>query len=73
MDMRNNLLISIQYNTDALDYIEERIRKVEDFIKYNEDDEVSKNELSVLKYIDVTLKYVDDCYNESLKQCGDVL
>lgn len=73
MDLKNSLLISIQYNSEALDYIAERIKKVEDFIKYNEDDEVSKNELSVLRYIDFTLKYVDDCYYKSLNQLGGIL
>lgn len=73
MDLKNSLLISIQYNSEALDYIAERIKKVEDFIKYNEDDEVSKNELSVLRYIDFTLKYVDDCYDKSLNQLGGIL
>lgn len=70
VELKNSLLISLQYNSDALDYIQDRILKVENFIKYNEDDDVSRNELSVLKYIEFTLEYVEDCYNKSLKQVG---
>ena len=51
VELKNSLLISLQYNSDALD-------------------DVSRNELSVLKYIEFTLEYVEDCYNKSLKQVG---
>lgn len=72
IDIKNHLLLSLEYNSAALDYVQDKIKHHEDWLKFMERDGTIKNELSVLKYIEFTLKYLDDCYNESLKECGGI-
>lgn len=74
LEKRNGLVQTLDYNTQALDYIENEINRYENFVKYNEDDKQSLNTLNVLKYIQFSLKYLDDMYNKSiilLEACND--
>ena len=69
-ELKNSLLQSLEYNSEALDYVENQIVRFEDLLKYNENDEASLNTLNVLKYIEFSLNYLDKSYNETLKSIG---
>lgn len=74
LEKRNGLVQTLYYNTLALDYIENEINRYDNFVKYNEEDMQSLNTLNVLKYIQFSLKYLDDMYNKSimlLEACND--
>lgn len=66
----NSLNQSLYYNTEALDYIQNEISRYENFVKYNEEDTQSLNTLNVLRYIEFSLKYLDDTYNKGLILLG---
>lgn len=60
------LVQTLQYNSIALDYVKEEIQKYEDFLKWNELDTDIQERLSVFKYIEFTLTYLDDTYSKGL-------
>lgn len=66
----NGLNQSLYYNTEALDYIQNEISRYENFVKYNEEDTQSLNTLNILRYIEFSLKYLDDTYNKGLILLG---
>ena len=49
LELRNSLKETISKNEDALDYLQNRISTVDNLVKYNENDNVSKEELKNLK------------------------
>lgn len=69
-EIKNSLILTLEKNTIALDYIENVLHRTEDLYKYNEDDEDVKEQLDVLKYIKFSLTYLDKQYNDSLKKLG---
>lgn len=68
LELRNSLKETISKNEDALDYLQNRISTVDNLVKYNENDNVSKEELKNLKYIEFCLKYLDGLYRDNLKK-----
>lgn len=68
LELRNSLKETISKNEDALDYLQNRISTVDNLVKYNENDNVSKEELKNLKYIEFCLKYLDGLYRDNLKR-----
>lgn len=66
----NCLNQSLYYNTEALDYIQNEISRYENFVKYNEEDTQSLNTLNILRYIEFSLKYLDDTYEKGLILLG---
>lgn len=70
LEQRNALVQTLEYNSNALDYVENEINRFENFVKYNENDMQSLNTLNVLKYIQFSLKYLDDTYNKGLMLLG---
>ena len=70
LELRNNLIYSLEHNSIALDYIENSLSKAEDILKYNSDDKELLENVNTLKYIMFSLEYLDKQYNESLKRLG---
>ena len=68
LELRNSLKETISKNEDALDYLQNRISTVDNLVKYNENDNVSKEELKNLKYIEFCLKYLDGLYRDNLRK-----
>ena len=68
LELRNSLKETISKNEDALDYLQNRISTVDNLVKYNENNNVSKEELKNLKYIEFCLKYLDGLYRDNLKK-----
>ena len=68
LELRNSIKETITKNEDALDYLQNRISTVDNLVKYNENDNVSKEELKNLKYIEFCLKYLDGLYRDNLKK-----
>ena len=68
LELRNSLKETISKNEDALDYLQNRISTVDNLVKYNENDNVSKEQLKNLKYIEFCLKYLDGLYRDNLKK-----
>lgn len=66
----NSLKQTLYYNSEALDYLKNEISRYENFVKYNEDDTQALNTLNVLKYIEFSLKYLDDTYEKGLILLG---
>lgn len=69
-ELINCLLQSLEYNTEALDYMKNEISRLEDLLKYNSNDAEVSRILKIYKYIEFSLKFLDDSYNESLKKLG---
>ena len=69
-ELKNCLLISIEHNTNALDFVQNELNHIEDVLKYNEHDEDYKKRHEVLEYIRFSLNYLDEQYQESLKKLG---
>lgn len=69
-ELKNSLLQSLEYNSKALDYIENVLNRAEDNLKYNPDDPDFAEIVSTVKYIKFSLSYLDNQYNESLKRLG---
>lgn len=70
----NELNQSLYYNTEALDFVQNEIFKYENLYKYNEEDNCVLNTLNILRYIQFSLKYLDDTYSKSLillEACDD--
>ena len=68
-ELIDSLKKSIRANYDALDYILEKKRIVSDTYKYTEA-EVDKQELDILKYLEITLRFVGEQYQTNLKNLG---
>lgn len=66
----DNLKKTLVLNDKAIDYLENVIRKAQDRLEYNPEDEEYKDILEVLKYIQFSLLYLDKSYKESLKKLG---
>ena len=66
----NSINQTLQYNSDALDYIQNEILRYEDMLLYKEDWKEGEEILNILKYIEFSLKYLDDSYNKSLILLG---
>lgn len=66
----NSINQTLQYNSDALDYIQNEISRYEDMLLYKEDWKEGEETLNILKYIEFSLKYLDDSYNKSLILLG---
>lgn len=69
-ELKNGLIISLEHNEKALDYIENILNRAEDTLKYNEDDEDYQEIVTTLKYIKFVLNYVGDQYSQSLREVG---
>ena len=69
-ELKSYLFLSIDYNDEAIDYVQNEISKYENFVKYNEEDFVSKDTLHVLRYMEFSLKFLDRSYNLALKELG---
>lgn len=68
-EQKNSIIQTLEYNTEALDYIQNEINRHEDFLKYKDDSEI-RSQLNILKYIHFSLTYLDDTYNKSLILLG---
>lgn len=66
-EIKKSLDDTIIKNNNALDYIQNKISKVQNLVDYNPDDVISIDELNNLKYIEFTLKYLDKSYKDSLR------
>ena len=66
--LKNSIEQSLVYNEDAIDYITNRKKVVEDQIKYNPEDIVLQEELKILKYINLTLEHVGSMFETNLKR-----
>lgn len=66
-EIKKSLDDTIIKNNNALDYIQNKISKVQNLVDYNSDDVISIDELNNLKYIEFTLKYLDKSYKDSLR------
>lgn len=69
-ELKNSLLLSLEHNASAIDYISNEISRFESYCKYNENDENSLSTLSTLRYIKYSLDYLDNCYSDNLKRIG---
>lgn len=69
-ELKDNLIKTLEYNSRALDYIENVLNKAKDNYKYDSDDEDLKEIVETLEYIQFSLTYLDKQYNESLKKVG---
>ena len=67
-NLKNSIEQSLVYNDDAIDYIVNRKRVVEDQLKYNSDDVALQEELKILKYINLTLEHVGSMFETNLKR-----
>ena len=66
--LKNSIEQSLVYNEDAIDYIVNRKKIVEDQLKYNSEDVVLQEELKILKYINLTLEHVGSMFETNLKR-----
>lgn len=73
LEVKNCLRESMELNVIAIDFIEEELKKYEDRLKYNEDDEEAKYNLNCLKYIKFSLYYLDRQYMKAFRKCGGKL
>lgn len=69
-ELKNSLLLSLEHNSDAIDYITNEISRFESYCKYNENDKTSVQTLTTLRYIKYSLDYLDKCYGDNLKRIG---
>lgn len=69
-ELKDSLLKSIEYNSNALDYIENVLNRARDRLKYNEYDKENKEIVETLEYIKFALTYLDKQYIDSLKKVG---
>lgn len=67
-ELKKSLRESIEKNSEALDYVKNRIPVVENLVNYNSEDSISRDELRNLKYIELTLNYLHGMYEDSLKK-----
>lgn len=58
---------SIEFNDNALDYVENEIRRKEDLLKITDISLDLENDLTNLKYIQFSLKYLQDSYENTLR------
>lgn len=58
---------SIEFNDNALDYVENEIRRKEDLLKITDISLDLDNDLTNLKYIQFSLKYLQDSYENTLR------
>lgn len=66
-DLIKCLTESMEYNVNALDYIENEIRRKEDVIKITNNSLDLECDLKNLKYIQVALKHLSESYNDALR------
>lgn len=71
LEQKNSLKQTLYYNSEALDYVQNEIARYENLYKYNEDDMQVLNILNILRYIEFSLKYLDDTYEKGLMLLGD--
>lgn len=69
-ELKDSLIKSLKYNSNALDYIENVLNRARDLLKYNEKDIETKETVEILEYIKFSLTYLDKQYSESLKKVG---
>ncbi len=69
-ELKDSLVQSLEYNTRALDYIENVLNKAKDNLNYDPDDKDYKEIVETLEYIKFSLTYLDQQYNDSLKRVG---
>lgn len=67
-ELKNSLQESIVYNEDALDYIKNKKIAIDNLYKYNSEDVSIREELNILKYIEITLEHVGAMYEQNLKK-----
>ena len=73
LEEKQSIRKTLQYNDEAIDYIQNNIYRLENLIKLSPDDEIIKNELDTNNYILFSLTYLDECYKNRLKQIGGVV
>lgn len=66
----HEILKTLEHNSDALDYVRNEIFRFDNMLKYNSEDYEVANIFKILKYIEFSLNYLDDCYNKSLDKLG---
>lgn len=70
IEILHNLESTLKKNTNALDYVENEINRLNDILAYNENDTISKEHLENLEYLKFTLYYLDKQYMKSFKSLG---
>lgn len=70
LEEKQAILKTLEYNQDAMDYIQNAIYKLDNFYRAFPDDKVVLTELNINKYILFSLDYLDKCYNDKLKALG---
>ena len=68
-ELSKSLKQSLEYNSEAIDYIENLLNQKKDFAKYKYNNELD-SEINILRYIHFTLKFIDGQYKDSLKKVG---
>lgn len=68
-ELISSLKKSLEYNGEAMEYILEKKRVVNDLIKYR-DFEQDKEELANIEYIEFVLNFVGNQYSDNLKKLG---
>lgn len=68
--LRASIIQSLEHNVEAVDYVENELNRLNDLLKYREDDVELSRKIHILEYIKFSLLYIDDCYNKSLKKIG---
>lgn len=66
----NSLKQTLQYNSVAIDYIQNNIYRTENLHKYDPSDKIVKEQLDTENYIKFSLEYLDKCYTDRLKKLG---
>lgn len=66
-DLAHSLKESVCRNNDAIDYILEKKRIISDTYKYTES-EYDKEQLEILEYIEIVLKFVGEQYSYSIER-----
>ncbi len=70
LEEKQSILKTLEYNQDAMDYIQNKIYKLDNQYRAFPEDKEILTELNINKYILFSLDYLDKCYNDRLKCLG---
>lgn len=70
LEEKQSILKTLEYNQDAMDYIQNKIYKLDNQYRTFPEDKEILTELNINKYILFSLDYLDKCYNDRLKCLG---
>lgn len=73
VEVLNSLRVTLSQNDDALDYLENNIRRTQDMLGFTPDDVVLQQDLKILQYIRFSLEYLDSQYRKTYKKYGGKL